>query len=163
METKKEDSLENLEEVPTSELIDTFRDALRTERKIDPELRKRGRAFLKDVLSKIDNFPIEELKDCDVYVRREKDVTIIINIPMPHLSAEQKFIVRHREAKLELKEAISNLPGVDHVEINGLIDIENMTVSLDVVLQSDQIPAQNPSQTVGEMRENVGEDLNKRF
>ncbi|MFH1533827.1 MAG: hypothetical protein ABID64_02755 [Nitrospirota bacterium] len=157
METKKENSPENLKEVPTSELIDTFREALETEQKINPELRKRGHAFLKDVLSKVDNFPIERLIDCSVYVRREKGVAIVINVPMPHLSPEQNFLVRHRGGRLELKEAISNLPGVDHVEINGLM--ENITVSLDVVLQPDHIPAQDPSQTVEEVQENVGEKL----
>lgn len=153
-ETEKENSAEQLEGKSTQELLDALCEA----QEIKFVLLDRGRAFLKDVLSKDENFPTDRLKDCSVRVVLNDGGGLVVRVPVNRLEVDGSTLEAH-SLKLEMKDQWSNLPGVARVETDG--SMNSGILNLDVYLQFDQLPEQDSSQAVEEVQEVVGKGLNQ--
>ena len=154
METKDRESTEQLEGQSTQKLLAALCEA----QKIEPVLIARGRVFLRDVLSKDENFPTDRLNDCSVRVELNEGGTLIIRVPVNRLEVNGSTLDAH-PLKLEMESRWSNLPGVVRVETVG--SMNSGIMDLDVYLQFDQLPEQDSSQAVEEVRQVVGEDLSQ--
>ncbi|MFC1655504.1 hypothetical protein ACFL3C_01415 [Patescibacteria group bacterium] len=154
METQQGNSAEQLEGKSTQELLD----ALCEVQKIEPILLDRGRAFLRDVLSKEENFPTDRLNDCRVRVEVNDGGGLVVRVPVNRFEVDGSTLDAH-PLKLEMKDQWSNLPGVARVETDG--SMNSGIMNLDVYLQSDQLPEQDSSQAVEEVQEVVGKGLSQ--
>lgn len=153
MEAKAGNSPESLRGRSTPELMDALREA----RNIESELQARGRAFLRNVLSKVEGFPVKELGKCTVSVVLDPDGAIVIGIPVSGIlgwgSFDQDATLR-RGLALKLRD----VPGVAKAKMR-----DDSLAFLDVTLRLDQIPAavEGSSPAVDKVRGSVGEDLRR--
>ncbi len=120
---------------------------MRKAQAIEPELKARGLAFLTDTLSKVEGFPTAQLGECEVRVDLERGV-LVVNVPTYKMGVGENLVDDHK-LKLELKQRLSSMLGVADVEVVG--SMNSGIMSLDVTLQSGQVPAQSSSPEIEEL------------